>query len=266
MKKIVLTLILLILSSGLYAQLYHPGEELYYMVSYRAKLFPNTEVASVTVKTTTEQLDGRPVYKVFGYGKTLPAYRWFFPINDAYSIWIDPVSLQTQRFEADIHEGNYTFNSIYRYDWEKMEIYTSWRKRQDTKDNTMTQSLRKESMDAVSLFFHMRSARSDQFQVGEQRELQMVLEDTIRTLKYRFIGREEKKIRNYGLFRTLKFACELGTSDGFSFTDGTEFTIWISDDENKIPLYLESPIRIGSINAYIVKTKGLKYPLSSKIK
>ena len=83
---------------------------------------------------------------------------------------------------------------------------------------------------------------------------------------YRFVGREVKKIRTMGKFRTLKFACQIGTSEGYSFTDGDEFFIWISDDRNKIPLWLESPIRIGSICAYITGTKGLKYPLESKIK
>ena len=40
----------------------------------------------------------------------------------------------------------------------------------------------------------------------------------------------------------------------------------ISDDENKIPLYIESPVKIGSINAYISGYKGLKYPVSSLMK
>ena len=64
----------------------------------------------------------------------------------------------------------------------------------------------------------------------------------------------------------LKFDCQMGTTEGYSFTDGTVFTIWISDDDNKIPLYIESPVRIGSINAYISGYKNLKYPLSSLIK
>ena len=42
-----------------------------------------------------------------------------------------------------------------------------------------------------------------------------------------------------GRFRTLKFECQLGTTEGYSFTDGTIFTIWISDDDNKIPLYID---------------------------
>ena len=85
-------------------------------------------------------------------------------------------------------------------------------------------------------------------------------------VEIRFINRETKKIRNMGKFKTLKFECQLGTTEGFSFTDGTVFTLWISDDENKIPLYIESPVRVGSINAYISGYKGLKYPMTSLIK
>ena len=69
-----------------------------------------------------------------------------------------------------------------------------------------------------------------------------------------------------GKFPTLKFACQLGPSEVFTFTDGTEFIIWISDDSNLIPLYIESPIRVVRIQAYISHYAGLKYPLDSKIK
>ena len=112
----------------------------------------------------------------------------------------------------------------------------------------------------------MRTLDPADFREGESRVLEMLLQDTVRYLKYRFMGREEKKIRTMGRFRTLKFMCQIGTSDGYSFTDGSEFTLWISDDLNKIPLYIESPIRVGSIQAYITAYKGLKYPLASKIK
>ena len=75
------------------------------------------------------------------------------------------------------------------------------------------------------------------------------------------------KKKKYCRFKKLlKFACQIGTSEGYSFTDGTEFTVWISDDKNLIPLYIESPVRIGSVQAYISGYHGLKYPLSSKIK
>ena len=87
-----------------------------------------------------------------------------------------------------------------------------------------------------------------------------------RSINYRLAGREVRNIKGVGKFRTLKFVCELATSSGESFKDGSEFYLWISDDLNKIPLYLESPIRIGSVRVRLLDASNLKYPLTSKIK
>ena len=89
MKQI---LILFLLTAGIFpagGQIYVPGEELFYTVSYRAKLVPNTEVATVVVHTSEVELEGRTVYNVFGRGKTMPTFRWFFSLDDRYNIWVD---------------------------------------------------------------------------------------------------------------------------------------------------------------------------------
>lgn len=247
------------------AQLYQPGEVLSYRISYKAKLFPNTEVATVDVITSLDTLNGKPHYKVHGHGVTMPAYRWFFTVDDSYYIWADTTNNRTTRFASDIREGSYTFRSEYRYDRANGVVKTRWQKKQ-LPERTKTMQISERGMDPVSLYFNLRSEASDSFREGESRRLEMVLEDTVHYLEFRFIGREVKRIPKIGKFRTLKFKCQIGTSDGFSFTDGTEFTIWITDDRNKFPVYLESPIRIGSICGYISRTSGLKYPLESLIK
>ena len=265
MKRFLFTIFLLGVLSPLAAQLYHPGEQLFYRVSYKAKMFPNTEVGTVEVKTSEDTADGKSYYKVEGAGRTLPTYRWFFNLEDVYTVWIDTASLRPVRFESDIREGDYTFQSYYTYLWPDSTIHTRWRSRKNPFSEKQM-ALTAESMDPIALFFNLRSAQAENFRVGEPATLQMVLQDTIRHLHYRYLGRENKKIRNMGRFRTLKFECQLGTTEGYSFTDGTIFTIWISDDDNKSPLCIESPVKIGSINAYISGYKGLKYPVSSLMK
>ena len=265
MKRFLLAILLLVAASPAAAQLYHPGEQLFYRVSYKAKMFPNTEVGAVEICTYEEQIDGKAKYRVEGIGRTLPTYRWFYNLEDIYRVWIDPEILRPVRFVSDIHEGDYTFESSYSYIWPDSTIHTRWRSRQRPFQEKQMK-LTAESMDPISLFFTLRSAEAEDFIVGEPATLQMVLQDTIKLIRYRYLGRENKKIRNIGRFRTLKFECQLGTTEGYSFTDGTIFTLWISDDDNKIPLYIESPVKIGSIQAYISGYKGLKYPLDSRIK
>ena len=265
MKRLLFSILLTAAAAPLAAQLYHPGEQLFYRVSYKAKMFPNTEMGTVEISTSEEKIDGKNFYKVSGIGRTLPTYRWFYNLEDVYTVWIDPESLRPVRFTSDLREGDYTFQSYYTYVWPDSVVYTRWQSRQRPFREKQI-PLTPESMDAISLFFNLRSAEAEDFRIGEPGTLEMVLQDTVKRLHYRYLGRENKKIRNLGRFRTLKFECQLGTTEGYSFTDGTIFTLWVSDDRNKIPLYIESPVKVGSIQAYISKYRGLKYPLESLIR
>lgn len=265
LKGAIFVLLLIVGVATSSAQVFQDGEVLYYRAAYRAKMVPNIEAGEVTVSTSMDKLDGKEVYRVTGNGRTLPFFRWFFDMNDTYKIWVDKETLRTQRFESDLKEDKYTFRSYYRYDWDSMKVHT-WAQKRQNQPREKTMALTNESMDAVSLYFNLRSVDLNSFREGEYRKLDMVLEDTIRHLRYRYIGRENLKVPRMGRFDTMKFACTIGSSEEFSFTDGTEFFIWITNDENKIPVMLASPVRVGEIRAYLRRYEGLKYPLSSKVK
>ena len=265
MRHLILSLIFTAVCNLVQAQLYVPGETLNYKMSYRAKLFPNTEVANVVMQTTEDTLDGEPVYKVYGLGQTAKAFNWIFPIKDAYTVWVDPTTLRTKRFDADLKEGDYTRRSTVVFDWKNKKVHTRWQTKQRPEE-FREMDITEQSMDAISLYFNMRTVAEEEIKEGFARDLELVLEDTVRYLKFRYEGREEKRIKNLGRFNTLKFRCKIATSDGYAFQDGTEFEVWISDDKNKIPLYIKSPIKVGSVQAYLTSYEGLRYPLDSFIK
>ena len=130
MKRIVTVVISLFTMLSLWAQVYNAGEQLDYRVAYKAKLVPNTEMATVTVQTTLDTLDGKSVYRVMGLGKIMPEYRWFFNLEDRYDILVDTLTKRTKRFESNIREGDYTFRSHYRYDWDSLKVHTWAQSRQ----------------------------------------------------------------------------------------------------------------------------------------
>jgi hypothetical protein len=49
------------------------------------------------------------------------------------------------------------------------------------------------------------------------------------------------------------------------FEGGERMTIWITDDENHIPIRIETPIIVGSVKVDMKSYQGLRYPLSSMI-
>ena len=224
MKKLLLATAALLLVTAAAAQLYVPGETLNYRMSYRARFFPNTEVAKVVMQTTETTLDGIPAYKVYGYGQTTAAFRWILPVRDAYTVWVDPQTLRTRRFDSDLHEGDYTFRSTYIFDWHNLNVHTRWQRRQDP-EKFRTMKISDKSMDAISLYYNLRTEDDANIKEGYERDLEIVLEDTVRYLKFRYECREVKKIKNLGYFNTIKFRCKIATSDGFAFKDGTEFEV-----------------------------------------
>jgi hypothetical protein len=50
--------------------------------------------------------------------------------------------------------------------------------------------------------------------------------------------------------------------EGRVFKDGESMKIWISDDENKLMIKVETKIIVGTIKAELSSFKGLKNPLS----
>jgi hypothetical protein len=43
-------------------------------------------------------------------------------------------------------------------------------------------------------------------------------------------------------------------------------TVWVSDDLNRVPLRIESPITVGSVKVDMMGYKNLRYPMKSMMK
>lgn len=238
------------------------GERLRYAVSYKASII-NTDVADITFTTTEDKYAGHNCYKIHAYGKTRSFYSLFFTLEDTYITWVDRSTLRPIKATSNLHEGGYRYRSSMDFVWSKGKVYAEGinLKHQTSKRRTM--NLVGCSYDALSLFFNVRSADLRNIHRGESQSLSLVLDDTIRTIRFRFLGREKRKVSGLGEFATLKFACQFATSSDESFKDGAEFYLWLSDDRNHIPIYLESPIRVGKVYATIKEWSGLKHPFSS---
>ena len=53
---------------------------------------------------------------------------------------------------------------------------------------------------------------------------------------------------------------------GTIFKGDEDVVVWVTDDGNKIPVYIEAKIIVGTIKAYLKDTKGLRHPMTSLVK
>ncbi len=242
------------------------GEELSYAVSYRAKLIPSINVMRVTLRTVSEDIGGKPHYHIVGNGKTTNFVKGFFSINDTYHSWLDSATMLPTRMTNDILEDDYRSKATYTYDWNTKTVNTVRRKDKWNADRYASFPLTPDSGDALALFYRLRQIDVGKLTPGKAYRLDLVLNESIKPIFYKFVGREEIKVRKIGNFRALKFTCTMATSDGSTYEEGMEFTVWISDDMNKIPLMIDSPIRVGSVRVTLTDGWKVMHPLTSQIK
>ena len=77
----------------------------------------------------------------------------------------------------------------------------------------------------------------------------------------KFLGREQLSTR-FGTVSSLIFRPYV--QSGRVFREKESLTVWISDDENKIPLLIKAELAVGSLKASLIEYKGLRHPFVTK--
>jgi hypothetical protein len=228
---------------------FRAGEEISFTVYYAvAGIFVNAGTAIFS--NTLEKLNGKPVYHVTGTGVTHPSYDWIYKVRDKYETFIDTATLQPLKFIRNVQEGDYkkyeniTFNKISNTAITNKGVY---------KVPVCVQ-------DVLSSIYYARNIDFNKYKAGDRIPFTMFLDNEIYNMYIRYLGKEEIKTK-YGKFRAIKFKPLL--LKGTIFEGGEKMTVWVSDDANKIPVRIESPITVGSVKVDMMGYKNLRYPLSS---
>lgn len=252
MKKTLLIFLVLILSNSLFAQdesAFDTGEWFKFKMTYSGWM----KAGEATLKVNEDVIDGKPVYHIVGKGKTTGAIRWFFKVKDRYESYIDKKALIPYRFIRNINEGGHTKNIEINFDQEKNKAHVfnkkhNKRKVIDTKPNIQ---------DMVSIFYYLRNNLNiSTLKIGDEVSTDMFFDGENYGFKIKFLGKETIKTP-FGKVECLKFRPYVMA--GRVFKESESLTLWVSADENRIPLRMKADLSVGSLRADLEAFKGLKH-------
>jgi hypothetical protein len=230
---------------------FHAGESITFKVFYTvAGMYVGAGEA--VFNSTLEKLNNRPVYHIVGEGKTFSFYDNFFKVRDRYETYIDTMSLQPLKFIRNIYEGGY----------KKYENVTFNKVTNTAITNDGVFKVPPCVQDVLSSIYYARNIEFDKYKPGDKIPFTLFLDKELFAMYIRYVGKETIKTK-YGKFKAIKFKPLL--IKGTIFEGGEKMTVWISDDKNKIPVRIESPISVGSVKVDMMSYKNLRYPLTSLI-
>jgi hypothetical protein len=233
------------------------GEELTYKAYYNWN-FVWIAAGEVTFKV----IDQGDKYYINAKGRTYNSYDVFFKVRDEFKVWVDKKTMLPTTSVREVREGGYQLYDMMKYDFDKMEIRSY---RGKDKDNThqLIYDIDNCMHDVLSIIYFIRNKDYDKMKKGTDIPIRIFLDKEKYSLKAKYVGKETKEIKDLGTYKTVKLMPEV--ISGEVFTDHGGMTIWATDDDNHLPLQIESPLSVGSIKAVLKSHKNLRYPVSSKV-
>ncbi len=220
--------------------------------------FINAGYATLEVKEAVR--NNKKVYHAVGKGYTTGMSRFFFKVEDLYESYFDKETGKPYQFVRKIDEGGYRKDQEGFFNQDDNKVLVKDYKNKSEKTYPVTENVQ----DIVSTFYYLRNYPAiDRMKPGESVAVDMFFDGEITKFKLKFLGNEDIDTK-FGVVPCMIFRPLV--QSGRVFKEEESLTVWISDDDNKIPLRIKASLAVGSLKADLDAFKGLKYSFRVKIK
>ena len=218
------------------------GEVLTYRMHYGMM---NAGVAVLEVKPDIIEVSGRKVYHIVGSGYTIGSTDWFFKVRDRYETYLDKDAMLPWLFVRRVDEGGYKFSQDYAFNHYTKKVDIGNNEKFDVPVGVQ---------DMVSAFYAARNLDLSNAKPGDLFSITCFVDKEIWPLKIKFIGKETIDT-DLGKYRCLKFRPIV--QKGRVFKKEEDLNVWISDDDNHLPMRVKADVLIGSIKMDRTGAKNL---------
>lgn len=226
------------------------GEKLEYSVGYK---FITAGTGYFHILPEPVTINGRKCYDIRFSVRSLESLEWIYKVKNDYRTVMDVNGLFPWKFEQRQVENKYRANYNFWFDQEGHRAIVN------KKD---TFAIPNYVHDIMSAFFYIRALDLKKYKKGDIIYLDQFYKDTTYSLGVKFLGKETIDVEA-GKFRCI--VIEPLVKEGGLFKNDGSLTIWLTDDDRKIPVKVGSKILIGFVGAELTKYSGTRGAVKAKI-
>ncbi len=245
----ILIIIVLAISSHAFTQNNHgafkTGEWFKYKLRYG---IINAGYATLEVQDTI--YNNQPNYFIKGKGWTTGMVKLFFKVEDVYQTIVDKNTLYPNYFIRRVDEGGYTKKKDIIFNHTTLQARVENYKHKTSK----IYSIPKGIQDMISSMYYLRNTDLSSLKLNEETTVNLFYDQKINKFKVRFLGKEIIRTK-FGKIKAIMLKPIV--ESGRVFKGQNSVTVWVSDDENKIPLKIKADLVVGSLKAELESFKGL---------
>ena len=212
-----------------------------------------------TLEVKDSYINGKSVHHVMGRGKSTGLLSLFFKVDDDYQSYFDKQTGSPYRFIRKIDEGGYTKDIEINFDHNEHKAHVHDKKH----DKKSSHNIKMQTQDMISSFYYLRNHLDKKtLEVGKELKINMFFDKENFDFKLKYLGKENVSTK-FGKVSCLKFRPYV--QYGRVFKEQESLTVWVSDDDNKIPIRIKADLAVGSLKADLDAYKGLKHPFVIRV-
>lgn len=228
---------------------FEEGEWLKFRIHYG---FINAGYATLKLKRAKK--NGVALFHAIGKGWTVGAASLFFRIKDNYESHFTIGEIKPIQFKRRVDEGGYTIRRDLYFNHRKNKVTI-----EDFDENTTTEMSFNDVQDMVSAFYHLRNYDLSNYKAGDEISVNLFFDGETYPFRIKFVKKEIIATK-FGQIRTWRL--QPLVQKGRVFEGQESLTIWISEDDNKIPIRIKASLAVGSLKADLDEFKGLANPFN----
>lgn len=210
----------------------------------------NAGEIEMSVEPETKLIGQREAYHIHAKGRSYSGFDWFYKVRDHFQTFIDKEACQPLQFSKLMEEGSYKDSDFAIFNYKTKKVSSA-------KKGTV--AFTGDIQDIISAIYYARTLDIKNAQPGAIYPLQVYLDGEVHDLKIRIVGREVLKT-DIGKVNAVKVIPMVVADRVFKDQEGLE--LWVSDDENKVPLRVKAGLMVGSVKVDIMSYKNLRHPLN----
>lgn len=226
----------------------NPGEVIGFRIHYGF-----ITAGNATLSTTKTSYKGQSAFYVRGVGKTSGAAKAFFKVEDVYESYISDKK-QPLFYVRNVSEGSYTQHLQSTFNTNNNTLVLVDKKHTDRPAKTV--KVPNDVQDILSCFYYLRSV--DNLKVGSVLKMSVWIDDELFPFQLRVAGTEKINTK-FGKINCLKIIPSV--ISGRVFKDKEGVTMWVTNDQNRVPVLIKAELAVGSLKASIDSYSNVKYPI-----
>lgn len=218
-----------------------------------------TDLAQVTMETSEVKTTKSTLLRLKCKARTFSKWDNFFKINDLYESYVSPKTLKPYLYKREINEGGYYKFMQYNYKHKTNSVKSLMRKRRG--DGTFWKveknlGLSLNTKDLVATLYHIRNLDIHKAVKGNSDNFKVLMDNEEFNITLTLLGKETITTK-LGEKECYKLAINMSNSGLLKGNNNN--LLWLTADQNKIPVYAKFKVPVGNGELRIESATGLKH-------